>query len=137
MDSRTAATVLGVNPGASKREICLAFRTRAKIVHPDASGSGEAFITLRSAFDELFPTAPDRGGRDSSDVDHVVGPHHVGPGAWFRPAPRATINLTDSPTIRRATSIGVASATSAASPDRRDRSGRTFADHLAAQLSRH
>lgn len=60
MDGRTAAAVLGITQGATRDEIRRAFRARAKIVHPDARGSDEAFVTLRAAADLLLAAAPAR-----------------------------------------------------------------------------
>lgn len=118
MDSRRAAAVLGVAPGATKRELARAFRARAKVAHPDASGTAEDFILLRAAFDQLHPLAP------SSP------PSRVRAGSpWFRPATAPTIDLTD---VRvRRTPAGPAGSTGGL---RRDGNGLTFDDHLAAKL---
>ncbi|MEZ5412371.1 MAG: DnaJ domain-containing protein [Acidimicrobiales bacterium] len=71
MDGRTAAAVLGIAQGATRDEIRRAFRARAKIAHPDAHGTDEAFVTLRAAADLLLALAPDRPGRraDTPGVD--------------------------------------------------------------------
>ncbi|MDH4077506.1 MAG: J domain-containing protein [Acidimicrobiia bacterium] len=63
MDGRTAAAVLGITQGATRDEIRRAFRARAKIVHPDAHGTDQAFVTLRAAADLLLATASDRPER--------------------------------------------------------------------------
>lgn len=58
MDGRTAAAVLGITQGATRDEIRRAFRARAKLAHPDAHGTDEAFVTLRAAADLLLAAAP-------------------------------------------------------------------------------
>lgn len=42
--------MLGVEPTATENEIRTAFRTKAKLLHPDAGGSESAFIELQEAF---------------------------------------------------------------------------------------
>lgn len=60
MDGSTAAAVLGITQEATRDEIRRAFRARAKLAHPDAHGTNEAFVTLRAAADLLLATAPHR-----------------------------------------------------------------------------
>ncbi len=117
MDGWTAAAVLGVSPTASKREIARAFRAQAKSVHPDAAGSQEAFITLRAAFDQLHPSAPEAGPQATRS-------------SWFQTASAPTVNLTDTPAGPRPPS-----PTRLASPGS-STSGRVFAACLEAALVR-
>ncbi len=65
MDGPTAAAVLGITQEATKDEIRRAFRARAKVAHPDARGTSEAFVTLRAAADVLLAAAPDGPSRQA------------------------------------------------------------------------
>ena len=51
---RDPYTILGVRWDASQEEIQRAYRQRAKILHPDAGGSAEAFSELSHAYEVLF-----------------------------------------------------------------------------------
>jgi hypothetical protein len=128
MDGRTAAAVLGVAPGATRNEITRAFRAKAKLAHPDGSGSDEAFIALRRAYEILRDQAPASPPRTQPARCH----------SWFRPPTTATVDLTDSPIPPRArasrSAAGNGAGNGARSP-RRDRRGLTFDDHLRAQLA--
>lgn len=66
MDGRTAAAVLGITQGATRDEIRRAFRARAKLAHPDANGTDEAFVTLRAAADLLLAAAPHHPARPAT-----------------------------------------------------------------------
>jgi len=92
MDKRSAAVVLGVAFGASKQEIRQAYRALAKRTHPDALGSDRAFVTLRAAFDELYPSAPAEISRQN---DPSV-PRRGWPSELTTPtAVTPTVDLTD------------------------------------------
>ncbi len=53
-DAKRYYAVLGIDPSASDETIRLAFRRRAKELHPDAqSGDATAFILLKRAYDTL------------------------------------------------------------------------------------
>lgn len=43
--------VLGVDPNASKDEIRAAFKTKAKLYHPDAGGDDQEFARIRKAYE--------------------------------------------------------------------------------------
>ena len=125
MDGSTAAAVLGVAPGATRAELRRAFRARAKLAHPDsglAAGSDDAFVTLRTAFEQLDAAAPDHprpefaaaesafahpaSGRPTSGLSpsgpsafarRAAARPAVARSAWWGQAPgTATIDLTDS-----------------------------------------
>ena len=49
-------SLLGVRRGCSKQELKAAYYRKAKLHHPDARGSSEAFATLKHAYDTLLPT---------------------------------------------------------------------------------
>jgi hypothetical protein len=127
MDGATAGAVLGVAQDATEREIVLAYRARAKQAHPDATGSAEAFVSLRAAFDHLLAAA--RSGRPSPRSTTVSSRGDTG--AWLRPAPgpRHTIDLTDRASAPARPSRPSTNAVPTAA-------GRSFDAHLAAQLAR-
>ncbi|MGF1595984.1 MAG: DnaJ domain-containing protein [Acidimicrobiales bacterium] len=137
MESRTAAAVLGVAPGASKHELRRAFRARVKVAHPDADGSDDEFIAVREAFDLLVglaDAAPATTAAATTTAPTAPGPlrHRGWVGHGRRPA--STIDLTDvprrpSPTDFRPTATGGRDTRG------RDTRGLTFADHLEAQLA--
>ena len=58
MDVATAFAVLGVPSTATKPEIRIAYRAKAKWAHPDAQGSNQAFVQLSAAFDTAYSAAP-------------------------------------------------------------------------------
>lgn len=152
MDGLTAAAVLGVSPGATKQEITQAFRTRAKLAHPDATGSHESFVALRAAYDHLAGQASDPAGAPDTDcaldnLDAAVTSEVGGLGAhrsWFQPAatPAATstVDLADTARTPRPTRAGARSAPPRPPrrdrcADRRDARGLSFDDHLDALLA--
>ena len=51
-------TLLGVERGATKREIYNAYRRKARKMHPDVGGSNEAFQQLQDAYHKLLKLAP-------------------------------------------------------------------------------
>jgi hypothetical protein len=59
--SREPHEVLGVGRGASRSEIARAFRVRARLLHPDVSGSDTTaeMADLSAARDVLLPGADD------------------------------------------------------------------------------
>lgn len=68
-DAKRYYAVLGVDPASSDEEIRVAFRRRAKDLHPDAgSGDANAFILLKRAYDTL--SDPDR----RADYDRTCEP---------------------------------------------------------------
>ena len=133
MDGRSAAAALGVDPQATKDEIRRAFRSGAKLTHPDLVGSDDAFIALRRAFELLLPLAPE------SAANRTTGPTGVR-GVWLSPATeraRPTLDRRDRcDGRRRAAHRPPARRTVAAIPRRpeRDARGLTFEDHLTAAL---
>jgi curved DNA-binding protein CbpA len=50
MDIKTARAVLGVELGASRREVKRAYRKKARELHPDAGGEAADFRELQEAF---------------------------------------------------------------------------------------
>ena len=50
-DSPTLYEVLGVCPDATDDQIKTAWRRAAKVTHPDAGGTSEAFAAARHAWD--------------------------------------------------------------------------------------
>lgn len=57
--------VLGVSPGASPEEIELAYRRLARVYHPDAGGSHEAFLRLAEAYQQARLRT--QGSQDGND----------------------------------------------------------------------
>ena len=51
-------TLLGIEPGATKREVRNAYRRRARKLHPDVGGSEETFKQLQEAYHRLLKLAP-------------------------------------------------------------------------------
>ena len=51
-------TLLGIERGATKREIYNAYRRKARKMHPDVGGSNEAFQQLQDAYHKLLKLAP-------------------------------------------------------------------------------
>lgn len=123
MDSRSAAALLGVSPQASRGELIRAFRARAKVTHPDAFGTNDAFIECRAAFDLLCSPARSQPACQLRERR-----------SWFRPAPESTVNLIDSRAARSSTSSSTIG--SMFEQQRRDANGKSFADHLQTQLDR-
>ena len=70
---------LAVPPGATAEEIAAAFRRRARIVHPDVPGTGDAaaFVALKAAYDVLA----DRSRRTDYDRS-VLPPSPPPPPVW-------------------------------------------------------
>ena len=65
-DAKRYYAVLGVDPASSEEAIRVAFRRRAKELHPDSvSGSTSAFIRLKRAYDTLS----DRAQRAEYDLE--------------------------------------------------------------------
>lgn len=58
VDEADARRLLGVGPGADRRQVEAAFRARVRIVHPDRGGDPEQFRRVVAARTEL--TAPGR-----------------------------------------------------------------------------
>ena len=54
-DRKAYYALLGVVPGVAAEGITTAFRRRARIVHPDVPGTGDAasFVALKAAYDVL------------------------------------------------------------------------------------
>ena len=126
MDDQAAAAFLGISLEATKQEITRAFRARAKVLHPDISGSDEAFVALRAAFELLHGQAPEHRPAQRPAM------------TWRQAgrAPASIIDLTGSQ-IRAAAPRRQARSTTGAPGQPRDASGMTFADHLVAELQRH
>ncbi len=128
MDGRTAAATLGVSAGATREEIRQAFRARVKLVHPDTtSGSPQAFLTLRAAFEFLVADAP-AAVEPNGSVNADRGPWSVADTNVRRP----TIDLTDRPNLRRPPTVRTVPRAGSAAPV--DANGLSFEDHLAAAL---
>jgi len=102
MDGRTAAAVLGITQGATRDEIRRAFRARAKIVHPDAHGTDEAFVALRAAADLLLATAPERPSRRPVAADDEARAEAM----LCPPAPIATDTPAASPSAPAGGAVG-------------------------------
>ena len=163
MDGRTAAAVLGISQGATRGEIRRAFRARAKLAHPDAHGTDEAFVVLRAAADLLLasapvdaPAAPAVPAVPSTPVA-AGAPNAVAVGSgpaepaghdvvavvaggrrhqWEQRGPGrpgGAIDLTDGPGLGRCRRAGATSSGATADPSA---AGRAFAQVLDAELSR-
>ena len=70
MSRRDPHEVLGVPPGASEREIRLAYRRAAARAHPDAGGATEVFLEIQVAFRIL--TDPELRRRLDEDPEGVL-----------------------------------------------------------------
>jgi hypothetical protein len=116
MDGNAALAALGLEPGASVREVKEAFRRRVKTVHPDHRGSVEDFHRLHQAYAAACVTAR----------VHTSARVTVRGRCWIIPAPT------------RPTIVDVTDSTRAVRPrhSARSSSGRSFAEHLAAALAR-
>ncbi len=80
-DAKRYYAVLGVDPSASVETIRVAFRRRAKELHPDAqSGDATAFILLKRAYDTL-----------TNPVDRVAYDRFCGPEPRAEAPRRATV----------------------------------------------
>lgn len=149
MDGRTAAAVLGITQGATRDEVRRAFRARAKLAHPDANGTDEAFVTLRAAADLLLTAAPHHPARPAGPAasaaptlaEAAAGQGEAGGAVgrrlarWeHRPAarPRAAIDLADRPAPAPARRTPPARRTSPAPAD----AAAAFARMLDAELAR-
>jgi hypothetical protein len=53
---------LGLTSSASPDDVKRAFRERAKVAHPDAGGSSEAFIALRTSYERALEVVRDARG---------------------------------------------------------------------------
>jgi hypothetical protein len=51
-------TLLGIEPGATKREIKNAYRRQARRLHPDKGGDPEAFKAMYAAYRRLLAVTP-------------------------------------------------------------------------------
>jgi hypothetical protein len=87
MDVERAAEVLGVAPGASRREVSAAFARRARSTHPDVTGGdAEAFQEALDARDTLLLAAATDGRptasapRSASAASGMPAPRLQGPG---------------------------------------------------------
>lgn len=87
---------LGIPPGAAGDAITAAFRRRARVVHPDVPGTGDAaaFVALKAAYDVLADplqrAAYDRSGRPASPPAWMTEPSSTA-----APAPRSSrLDLT-------------------------------------------
>ncbi|HEY6433398.1 MAG TPA: J domain-containing protein [Acetobacteraceae bacterium] len=71
---------LGISPDAGAEEIAIAYRRRARIVHPDVPSTGDAaaFVALKAAYDVLSDplrrAAYDRSGRKPMPVRPAIRP---------------------------------------------------------------
>ena len=74
--SREPHTVLGVGRGASRGEIAEAFRSRARELHPDVSGSDTTaeMASLSAARDALLQHAPEDHGPAPGSVERRPRP---------------------------------------------------------------
>ncbi|GAB3435282.1 J domain-containing protein [Actinophytocola sediminis] len=93
--------LLGVPPGASATEIRSAYRTLAKVMHPDAGGTAGTFRLLREAYDTL--SDPElRESYDNGDYDDDE-PDDYEPDDYEPPSPRRASFPPMLPTIDRGT----------------------------------
>lgn len=100
-DSPTLYEVLGVCPDATDDQIKTAWRRAAKVTHPDAGGTSEAFAAARHAWEVLSDPArrtaydADLAGEDDPDVESAdafdVDPFTAWP--WCAPYIDATPTL--------------------------------------------
>ncbi|MES6123383.1 J domain-containing protein [Cutibacterium acnes] len=100
-DSPTLYEVLGVCPDATDDQIKTAWRRAAKVTHPDAGGTSEAFAAARHAWEVLSDPArrtaydADLAGEDDPDVEAAdafdVDPFTAWP--WCAPYIDATPTL--------------------------------------------
>lgn len=58
MTKRDYYTVLGIDRNATSSEIKKAFRHRAMLLHPDKGGDVQAFVELKTAFEEAISNTP-------------------------------------------------------------------------------
>uniref|UniRef100_A0AC34EZM7 J domain-containing protein n=1 Tax=Panagrolaimus sp. ES5 TaxID=591445 RepID=A0AC34EZM7_9BILA len=69
---RSHYEVLGVTKNATQTEIKKAYYTKSKLVHPDVTGSQDAFVELKKAYDTLRRPADrriyDNGGRTPGKI---------------------------------------------------------------------
>jgi hypothetical protein len=79
--------LLGVQPSASTTEIKAAYRTMAKVMHPDVGGTASTFHMLRQAYETLVD--PVRRARYDRGPDHSVPAPR--PARRRPPAPRTTV----------------------------------------------
>lgn len=95
---------LGLRPGASREDIVAAYRGKARILHPDVAGTGDAaaFVALKAAYDILS----DRNQRDAYDRNarqasmRPAGPAPFTPRPAYaapQPAPARPPRFTDLP----------------------------------------
>jgi hypothetical protein len=88
--------VLGVPPGASERELALAYRRLAKRWHPDRAGdaSQRRMAEINRAYD-LARASLRRGGRRTAVADRPAAPQPARRrtvlGAWLAPAVRRAL----------------------------------------------
>lgn len=75
-DTQQAAAILGIEPGSATPETVRdAYRSRAKVVHPDAGGDQKQFVSLRSAYDhfeKLFAAGVRSGSVPALDIAAVT-----------------------------------------------------------------
>ncbi|WP_189057628.1 J domain-containing protein [Longimycelium tulufanense] len=97
--------LLGVDRTASSAEIKSAYRSLAKVMHPDAGGTPGTFRLLREAYETLRDprrrAAYDRGKDDGAQASSPTPPSPPTP-----PQPRRTRGTTTRPWMGRTTGFG-------------------------------
>jgi hypothetical protein len=94
---------LGVQPSASARDIAAAFRQKARVLHPDVAGTGNAaaFVAAREAYDVLANperrAAYDRNARQAALESAEVGEIEPDPPPIMPAAPMRHPRLSDLP----------------------------------------
>jgi hypothetical protein len=90
-DPKGYYATLGVEAHATTRSIHAAFRSKAKLLHPDVPGTGNAgaFLQIKEAYDVLSNSLR-RNEYDRQAREHVFNPGAAYAAAWPAAAPQAS-----------------------------------------------
>src|SRR5580698_1431418 len=90
---------LGVDPGVTQEAIAHAFRLKARILHPDVpkTGSQEAFIALRAAYDVLSHSDRRQAYDEAARTAAMVPPPPPPPPPMTHGAHDFRPNIADAP----------------------------------------